>query len=1424
MRRRRNADASSSTDVPTDTTETNVSDEAIPVNTDPAIGNEPIQIQTELTIPAVDAAEATGNAVSRETPEDPEKKPRPRAPRRKSAGDAVAAVAEEPSPTPALEPEPVSALAGTVPAEKPKRAPRRRAPKATVETAIESSVELSIIEPSPSVEEEIINLFAPVVEATADEAVLEEIVVSEPEIEPAVAREESEAETQTMEKRSRRRRSSRRGGGGAENTGAVAPAAETEIVESSASASKADVVSAAPPPKAPGSGSSSRRNRSGKKNQNPSADAPTKPVEDSSGPKRIRGLRRIPAPGTTFAPAIPAPEIPAETASVTDGDTTAAPKRIRGLRTRRVVPTFVPALVPTLAAETAPQTLLPPPYQPLPDDVLARLPETKIIVNKGIAELVINGAPQLPLWFFVNTEAAEDPDAGREIAIREIRMAYEAGIRFFTLLSHLPWKMRSGERRYDILDGVLQMVAENAPDALVLPRLIFSPPMSWERVHPDAMTLYADGETGDVSFASREFWEGDADQALRAAVEHVAEGPHAARVFGFYLEHAEWLYEKGRGYDVSPANETRFRVWLRERYDGNEVTLRAAWHDGAVTFDDAPIPAFPPPPGNTLFFGPRETRWSDFHEYSSDVCAQTIVRLGKAVKEASGGRSVVAVSYGYTLEINRAASGHYALRQILDSPNVDILTGPISYSGRTPGGSATFPAPIDSLTLAGKLWVSEDDSKTYLAGETPDTYNPKIPTLEGTRAVHARNFGAALARGTGISWMDLWGEGWLDDAEIWKGIAYLRNVADAIAARRHSPDSKGLPEPDVAVIVDEQSFFGVRSDEFLLGHLVAQQRDALLRSGANIGFYLLSDLLKPEFPAGPKLLLFLNAYHIPNGVRSVIRDRFQNDGRTLAWLYAPGTLETSDGAAAELSEVIGMQLKLQPWGSKAGTQAISGPSAPLRDALRGQKIGEETRYNPTYYAADPKATAFGEYTATGNPSIAVRKHPRWQSVFIGEVASLTVPLLRGLYRLAGIPTLTMDDDVAWVGENLLCLHSAPGGDTTVYLSEESVLFDLLTGETLASDGFGARFAMPPKGTRLLFFGLASEVARLGGDPNDGPPGLVREDLPVLPVPFVFEAAPATATRPLPSAATAAVAVVPVNLEDEALFAAALDSEFGPVAVEEEEEISLVAAAAGITIAESEAEAARKKRRRRRRGRGRRTDQPEGMEGADAESGAEGDTDTDADTDADLLGEDDDEDTEPEEGETLDTQEREATPGVLIFDVVTETFAASAPPGPQTRVRPSLAELLPLSDLMEGSELPPIPDELLPLTEGSMGLTGIGEEMGADLEAPGEARARRPRGGAGRYRRGRQSAQPVLSPDEAETLEAISEAPVAESIESVESDSAADPIDTADPMDAPESPKALLPLEIPDAPAETEAAPAEVALSDEAPKSESGAVE
>lgn len=1214
--------------------------------------------------------------------------------------------AEAPITEPSLEPEPVAS-----PEPRTRRSSRRRTPAGETEAPPEEVVAAPTEEaPKPTRSRrtrkpvtppttEVIAETAPVVESPVVEPSAVEPLVEEPSTTVVPVLEELAPAPPTPSRRSRRRSSEPQPT--AEAPAPTEPVALPEPIVVPAQVVPVLATSFAPAEVAP------------------------------SGQRRTRGLRIPTSPRSTVAFDVPP--------AVEVVDEAATKKRVRGLR-RSVTPrvlgeTVSPVVAPLLPEVTRPVPVeVTPAYKPLVADVLEHLPKGEIRRSRNLPALVIADEVRQPTLFFVNTE---DTD-GRETAVRQIRLAYESGIRLFSLLAHLPWVGKSGERRYETLDEALELIAENAPEAFVMPRLIFSPPTSWVKVNEGEMTRYEDGETGDVSIASASFWEQEAVFALRAAVEHAAQSPHASRVFGFYLEHGEWFYEKGRGYDYSEANEKAFRAWLRQKYNGNQIALRASWCDGVVTFDTAPVPPAPSAEGPTLFFSSREQRWADYHEFASDIVADVIIRLGETVKEASGGRSLVAVSYGYTLELARAGSGHLALGPVLDSEAVDILTGPLSYNARTPGGSAPLPVPLDSIHLAGKLYVSEDDTKTYLANEedTPDTYNPKFESFEDTWSAHSRNFGAALARGAGVSWMDLWGMGWLDDRELWNSIGRLRSIGESISDFR-----RGIPEdvagPDVAVLIDERAFFDVRDEQSLLGKLITAQRDTLLRSGAKVGFYLLSDLTRPDFPKSAKLLLFLNAFHLPDNLRIAIREKYQDGGRTLAWVYGPGCREDS---LSELTDVIGLQLRLQPWGSKTGTTVLSNVRSPLSDGIRGQRFGEETRINPSFYVVDTKAEVLGEY-GNGNPSLAYRKHPRWQSVFVGET-SLPMPLLRGLYRLAGVPIYAADDDVAWVGDRLICLHSGPGGDTTVYLPEEAALYDLLNDEVLTRGGYGGQFPMPPRGTRLLFHGTPDEIRALGGEPDYAPYGLSKDDVPTATT-FVFDEA---ALPPMPD-------ILP---DEPDLMASAL---LGDVAVpdKDDEEADLEG---DEETGDGSAADARKRRRRRRRGRGKAGDE------ATTESSTE------------------------ETGSTITDE----TGGESLEDVL-----AADPPGPR---RPSLEELLPLSDVPQEGELPPIPDEFLPLDPLALG--GEEEEAG---------RRRRPR--RGRSRSSRENTEtatvveaeatvvdrPVsmllgLLPLDSESPEVVEEAPqpteepteepLAESIEAAEAEGFVTSVETAPSLLAPDT--------------------------------------
>ncbi|MBC8143877.1 MAG: hypothetical protein H7Y38_20790, partial [Armatimonadetes bacterium] len=981
------------------------------------------------------------------------------------------------------------------------------------------------------------------------------------------------------------------------------------------------------------------------------------------------------------------------------------------------VPVLVPLVEPVV-----------PEYAPLAAEILEKLPQVSVVRVNGLPELHVNDAPITPAFLFVNTEVTDEPEVAQEIAVREIRRAYTAGVRLFTLMAHLPWRRKSGDRRYDSINAVLGMVAENAPDALVLPRLIFSPPVSWERAHEDDMAAYDSGEPGDVSIGSDLFWQEEAKDALRAAVEHLAQSEHAPRTLGVFLEHGEWFHPKGVGADRSPANTAAFRVFLKEYYASSEVALRSAWHDGSVTFDAAEIPSPQTLMGvsangsQPVFLGEREQRIADFYRYTSEITAQRITHLAQIVKEASAGRMAVAASYGYTLEIARPNCGHYALSHVLASPDVDIITAPLSYTGRMPGGSAPLPLPVDSVHLAGKLFVGEDDTKTHLAlRETGDDYNPKLATEADTRAVHARNVGTLVAKGCGVSWMDLWGEGWLDNDAVWENLGGLMRVMESAAALRRTR-LHPVPAPEVAVFVDEEAFFDVAasSDAPILAQLVGHHRDIFARAGASVGYYLFSDLAKESFPDAAKLFVFLTPFCLPLSVHTAMKTRWQNVGRTFVWLFAPGVGET--GNIAEFSETLGFQLRLQPWGSRTGTVVTDGKFI-LTENAKGERFGEETRINPSLTVADPKAQILGEYVASGNPSLAYRKHPRWQSVFVGE-RELPLPLVRGLYRLANVNvTMPGDDATAIAGDGFVSVHSPRDAGVTAFspTRAEASVYDAATGELLAGTGYGAEIETAKGQTRLLFFAAPEELeARFGIAAEaltDAPQGLLESDLPALGKPFEMEAAPvvearrqpvappATATRqsapPAPAPKPQQTRLYPVELsvseEDIAQFEAALAGEIALLDKDADE---------------AESEAGRKKRRRRRR-RGGNNGEVVGengeTEGADADEGDTGEGDVepgddvfgfgavaqasasfDADALLPLLPQGDSEAADALGGGRLPSSHE--LPVDLLADVMERLFslpelAPVKPAGvPEPARRPTLDELLPFSETPDAGDV------------------------------------------------------------------------------------------------------------------------------------------
>ncbi len=703
-----------------------------------------------------------------------------------------------------------------------------------------------------------------------------------------------------------------------------------------------------------------------------------------------------------------------------------------------------------------------------PEQRRRRREGVRLGIRQGHPEIIIDDEPVAPLFFFGNIDSV----ASEKRVCEQIRQASSAGVHLHSLLLDLPVSVLLVSHSVTEALRLLHLVRENDPQGYVMFRVVFSPPPDWQKLYPEAMTTYADGTTGDPSFASDRYWQ-EAETALTLLVRHLEATEEARYILGYHIDCREWFYEFQKGYDYSPAAQEAFRQWLRTRYRNDVVALRSAWHDGSVTFTTASVPTYRADanPPTVLYEYRKGQRYVDYLRFASEVIARRIVALSRTIKKSSENRRLVAVSYGYVLDFPVPHSGHLALSEVLSAQSIDLICAPVSYRDRRPSQPGSVPVPVASVRLHGKLFVLEDDTKPHTAQTTtPDDYNPQCTDAESTRNVRLRNSTTALVNHAGIAWMDLWGEGWADDRDLWRMAHRLGEL--------YLPHIRGrLPEaPEVAVIVDEHSLTRIQSPGALLEPLILQQQEVLARAGIHYGIYLQSDLTRKAFPDA-KLYLFLNPIEVSGEVREAIRERLQRDGKVLVWLYAVALYDEHGYTPDGPRDVAGIAIKAQPWNSEMGS-IISNDRHPISDRLRNRQVGVRERVNPSFYVLDEKVVVLGEYLQTGLPSIAVKDMGTWRSVFIGE-RHLSVDLLRGLCRFAGVHVWSQSSDVVRVAPPFLAVHSVGDGTVHLQLPQRLMVYDLTEDRLLTGDATSLRLNMRTGQSALLALGTHEQLSALG---------------------------------------------------------------------------------------------------------------------------------------------------------------------------------------------------------------------------------------------------------------------------------------------------------------------------------------------------------
>lgn len=445
----------------------------------------------------------------------------------------------------------------------------------------------------------------------------------------------------------------------------------------------------------------------------------------------------------------------------------------------------------------------------------------------------------------------------------QTRLASEVGVNFVSFMVPKLWPEADGTIDFTGMDQQIERILDANPHALIIPRLPLNVRDWWLKANPSEQMVWyhfdekSPGENYGTNWATpcSLRYRHDACETLRAAIRHL-EAKYGNSIAGYHpagQNTQEWFTIntwRGGHADYSPAAQTGFRLWLRKKYAA-DANLRKAWGRPDVTLETAQVPAGELRDQSLQFYvidpalnpdAPQEFQSIvDFNEFFQQQMTATILDLARVVKEETSRRKLCVFFYGYCYEFSGcakgpAASAHYDLRALLDSPDVDLIASPISYFDRQPGGGGSCMLNAESVTAAGKIYVYEDDTSTFLAvGNRAPGWENGSETYEGTRNLLLRNTAESTVRNLGIWWMDLGGAGWFDSPDLWKIMTELREM-DEFFLRNPTPY-----QPEVAVFIDEKSMLKVGSGRFT-ARSVSHLRRSLNRLGTPYAQYLLDDL------------------------------------------------------------------------------------------------------------------------------------------------------------------------------------------------------------------------------------------------------------------------------------------------------------------------------------------------------------------------------------------------------------------------------------------------------------------------------------------------------------------------------------------------------------------------------------------------------
>jgi len=505
---------------------------------------------------------------------------------------------------------------------------------------------------------------------------------------------------------------------------------------------------------------------------------------------------------------------------------------------------------------------------------------------------------------FLQLAGVSGTHGGGDLFATQIQTGAEAGARFVSFSIPSIWEDENGKWDSESLDLTVRRVLAANPDALLIPRVGMGAPNWWLYKHPDEMMVWHGlkpellAVKHPTASVSSKLYREAACKALERTVRYLEEH-FGANMAGYHpcgQNTGEWFtldtWMAGRAW-YAKTDLRAWREWLREKYVTDEA-LQKAWNRSDVTLNSAEVPEFEEWEAAKKEPVLTDARFVDFNAFTSVMMTDTVLDFARTIRKVTDGKRLTVFFYGYGFEFGPVANGpgysaHYALRRLLDSPDVDVICSPQSYWDRKAGGAGQCMLVSESVALAGKMYLLEDDTRTHL---TPENQNfagvgDGGKTCAATRELLRRNTAECACRNYACWWMDLGSAGWYADPELWLEMKALEKM-DLWFIQNPTPYA-----PEVGAFIDENVMNRISSGSYTRKS-VYKQRAPIARMGTSYAQYFTEDLTSgrlKKLGRQPKLCLMFHAEFYTPEERAEIERKVGKE--SLAWVPMDG-ISTED--------------------------------------------------------------------------------------------------------------------------------------------------------------------------------------------------------------------------------------------------------------------------------------------------------------------------------------------------------------------------------------------------------------------------------------------------------------------------------------------------------------------------------------------------